>query len=143
MADVRRGRLSQGEYRELVGKALQADRFTLDEFPVLSQLPAVERWAAAHEREICLRGKALQLLLRQSVAEVIASVGEADDAVTRRLVEYLQLRFQQNLPVRAVAERWGCSTVHVWRCAGLRALDLVTERFFELARSHGQSEAIL
>jgi len=139
MAEMRRGRKSQEAYRELVGKALLSDRFTLDEFPVLSQLPAVEQWAAAHPRDLCPRGKALQLLLRQAVAEVIASVGEADDVAVRRLVEYLQLRYQQGISVKGIADRWGCSTVQVWRAAGQRALDLVTARFLDLARATGQS----
>jgi hypothetical protein len=143
MAEARRGRKSHEAYRELVAKALLSDRFTLDEFPVLSQLPAVEQWALAHPRELCPRGKALQLLLRQAVTAVIALVGEADDLATRRLVEYLQLRFQQGMPVRSIAEQWGCSTVQVWRSAGRRALDLVTGQFLELARSAGQPGSVL
>lgn len=139
MADTRRGRKSQEAYRELVAKALLADRFTLDEFPVLSQLPAVEQWASAHPRELCPRGKALQALLRQAVAEVIAAVGDADDVAVRRLVEYLRLRYQESVSVKGIAERWGCSTVQVWRSAGRRALDLVTARVLELGRASGQS----
>jgi hypothetical protein len=127
----------------LVAKALLADRLTLDEFPVLSQLPSVETWAQAHPRDLCPRGKALQVLLRQAVTDVVVSVGEADDVATRRLVEYLQLRFQQRLSVRAIAERWGCSAVHVWRSTGRRALDLVTARFLEAARPAAQLDTVL
>jgi hypothetical protein len=134
MAEARRGRKTHEAYHELVAKALGASRFALDGFPVLSQLPAVERWVADHPREMLPRGKALQGLLRQAVVEVIASVGEADDRAMCRLVEYLQLRYQQRLTVKAIAERWGCSTVQVWRGTGHRALDLVTMRFLELAR---------
>jgi hypothetical protein len=127
----------------LVAKALLSDRLTLDEFPVLSQLPSVETWALAHPRELCPRGRALQVLLLQAVTDVVVSVSEADDLATRRLVEYLQLRFQQRLSVRAIAERWGCSAVHVWRSTGRRALDLVTARFLEAARPSAQAETVL
>src|SRR5215469_1689770 len=74
----RRGRRSLDNYRELVGKALLSDRLTLDEFPVLSQLPSVQTWAQAHPREQCPRGRALQVLLRQAMTDVVVSVGEAD-----------------------------------------------------------------
>ena len=141
--ETRRGRRSLDNYRELVARALLSDRLTLEEFPVLSQLPSVEQWALAHPRELCPRGKALQMFLRQAVTEVVVSVGEADDVATRRLVEYLQLRFQQGMPVRAIAERWGCSAVQVWRSTGRRALDLVTARFLESARPAAQSDSVL
>jgi hypothetical protein len=134
MAEARRGRKSQGAYRELVAKALVADRFTLDEFPVLCQLPAVEQWAAANPRELLPRGKALQLLLRRAIVDVIDALGEPDDVAVRRLVEYLELRYQKGWHVKTIAERWGCSTVQVWRGTGRRALDLVTARFLLLAR---------
>jgi hypothetical protein len=135
MAETRKGRKSQSDYRELIAKALISDRFSLEEFPVLSQLPAIERWATAHPHELLPRGKALQLLLARSVADVIAKIGDADDLVLRRIVLYLQLRYQQHQSVKAIAESWQCSTVHVWRTVGQRALNLVTERFLEVARS--------
>src|SRR5438309_1669690 len=100
MAETRRGRKSQEAYRELVAKALLADRFTLEEFPVLSQLPAVEAWAAANSRELLPRGKALQQLLRRAVAEVIEAVGEPDDVAVRRLVDYLDLRYGKQWHVK-------------------------------------------
>jgi hypothetical protein len=134
MADGRRGRKRQEEYRELVMKALTADRFTLEDFPILSQLPAIEHWAAAHPRELLPHGKAIQGYLRQAVKDVIASVGEPEDETMRRLVEYLQLRYLQKVSQKAIAERWGCSTVQVWRSVGHRAIDLITARFLELAR---------
>jgi hypothetical protein len=132
--EVRRGRKSLDQYRGLVAKALVSDRFTLDEFPVLSQLPVVEQWAATNPRQLCARGRALQALLRQAVADVIAEAGDLDDVAVGRLVEYLRLRYQEGRPVKAIAERWSCSTVQVWRSAGRRALDLVTERFLDRAR---------
>lgn len=72
MTDSKRGRKSQANYRELVAKALRSDRFTFDEFPVLSQLPAIEQWAAAHGRELLPHGKALQVFLRHAIEDVSA-----------------------------------------------------------------------
>lgn len=136
--EARRGRRSLDDYRELVAKALLSDRFALDEFPILSQLPAVEQWAATNPRQLCARGKALQALLRQAVTDVITAAGEADDAAVSRLVDYLRLRYQEGQSVKAIAAQWGCSTVQVWRSAGRRALDLVTARFLERARPIGE-----
>jgi hypothetical protein len=143
MAEPRRGRKSQEAYRALVAKALLADRFTLEELPVLSQLPAVETWAAANPRELLPRGKALQHLLRRAVADIIEAVGEPDDVAMRRLVEYLDLPYRKQWHVKAIAAQWGCSTVQVWRSTGHRALDLVTARFLILARVSGQSDRVL
>jgi hypothetical protein len=137
--EARRGRKSLDQYRELVAKALVSDRFTLDEFPILSQLPVVEQWATTNPRQLCARGKALQALLRQAVADVIAEAGDADDAAVRRLVDYLQLRYQEGLSVKAIAQQWGCSTVQVWRSAGRRALDLVTACFLDRARPNSET----
>lgn len=143
MAETRRGRKSQEAYRELVAKALLADRFTLEEFPVLSQLPAVEQWAAANPRELLPRGRALQHLLRHAVTDVIEAAGEPDDVAVRRLVEYLDMRYRKQCRVKAIADQWGCSSVQVWRSSGRRALDLVTARFLILARVPGQSDRLL
>lgn len=135
MTETKRGRKSQSNYRALVGKALFADRFALEEFPVLSQLPAVEQWAAAHQRELLPHGKALQIILRQAVEDVIARIGEAQDTQMRRLIDFLRSRYIEQASVKVIAESWGCSTVHVWRSVGQRALDLVTDRFLELGRT--------
>jgi hypothetical protein len=123
----------------LVAKALVSDRFALDAFPILSQLPAVEQVAAANPRLLCARGKALQTFLRQAVSEVIAAAGDTDDVAVGRLVEYLRWRYQEGVSVRAIAQRWGCSTVQVWRSTGRRALDLVTVRFLEQVRAASEN----
>lgn len=132
----------QQHYRALVGKALFADRFTLDEFPVLADVPLVAQWAAAHPREFLPRGKALQALLRRAVADVVALCGEADNAGLTRVGEFAQLRYQQRWTVVAIARQWGCdrSSVH-HRVAG-RTLALVTRRFLQIVESsHWQAPA--
>lgn len=137
MPEVRRGRKRQSEYRELVVKAFRVieDRSALETFPVLSQLPAIEQWATAHPRELLPHGKALQRLLLQAVAEVLAGLGEDDDAWLARFKDLLRQHYQQRVAVHTLAKQWGCSRVQVWRSYGQRALDMVTERFLELARS--------
>jgi len=78
-----RGRvvLNQGEgdidYCVLVDRALFADCYTLDGFPVLSELPLVARWGEAHPRDLLPRGKALHALLRRAVADVAACAPRA------------------------------------------------------------------
>jgi len=71
---------------------------------------------------------------------VIAEAGDVDDVAVGRLMEYLRLRYQDGQSVRAIAERWRCSTVQVWCSSGRRELDLVTARFLERARL--SSEAV-
>ena len=135
MAETRKGRKSQADYRDLIGKALLSDRFTLEEFPVLSQLPAIERWATTHPHELLPHGKALQLLLGKSVADVIVLLDDTPDGATHRVAEYLRLRYQQQKKVKDIAEQWDLSAEQIWRSAGRRSLDLITERFLQIARS--------
>jgi hypothetical protein len=135
MAETRRGRKSQASYRELVAKALLADRFALEESPVLSQLPAIERWVSDHEHELLPHGKALHIALHQAIQRVIATIGDADDVQLVRVVQYLRWRYVERVSVKQIAEQGGCSSVHVWRTAGCRALDMVTDAFLAIARS--------
>jgi hypothetical protein len=125
-----------------VTKALLSDRFELEEFPALSQLLAVERWAQDHPSELLPHGKAMQRLLRQSIMDVIARIGEADDMQLAMVVDYLRVRYVEGGSVNAIAEAWGCSRVHVWRKAGKIAMDFVTERFLELARDATRNSEI-
>jgi hypothetical protein len=94
------------EYCALVGKALFADCYTLDDFPVLSELPLVAQWAQAHPRELLPRGKALHALLRRAVADVVACAPE-NDASLGRVADFARLRYQQRLTVVAIARQWG------------------------------------
>jgi len=135
MAEKRKGRKSQADYREMIGKALLSDRFTLEEFPVLSQLPGIEKWAAAHPYELLPRGKALESLLGKAVADAIVFLGDAKDTTTRRVAEYLRLRYQEQKKVKDIAQEWQLSVDQVSRTAGRRALDIATERFLMLAHS--------
>lgn len=146
MAESKRGRKSQADYREQIAKALLSDRFTLEDFPVLSQLPAVQAWANAHPNELLPHGKALQGLLRQAVRDVFARIGDAEDRQLQRVADYLSSRYLCGISVNEIAERWDCSRVHVWRVAGKYALELVTERFMEIAREsekNGQTLRVL
>ena len=107
MAETRRGRKSQSDYKVLVGKALTLldNLFALDEFPILCQLPAVEQWSTAHHHELLPHGKGLRTILRQAVALVIERIGDEESGASARLVEYLQLRYQQSHLVKDIAER--------------------------------------
>jgi len=73
---------------ELVGRALAADRFDLDTFQTLSELPAVERFAAAYPHALLPRGKALQLLLERTVAEVATAYAEDSDRPLRKIAKW-------------------------------------------------------
>jgi hypothetical protein len=143
MAETRRGRKSQSSYRALVGKALSYldDLCALNEFPVLSQLPAIEQWAADHAHDLLPHGKALRGYLRKATAEVIAGIGE--DGTSARLVEYIQLRYQQRMLVKDIAERWHLSVEQVWRSAGRQALELITEQFLQIARGTDQKPKLV
>jgi hypothetical protein len=145
MAETRRGRKSQSDYQNLVGKALTLldDLFTLDEFPVLSQLPAVQEWVTSHPYELLPQGKGLRHLLQQSVALVIEKIGEGERGISARLIHYLQLRYQQGLLVKDIAEQWNLSPEQVWRSVGRRALELVTDQFLELAHTSDQKSKLI
>jgi hypothetical protein len=117
---------------KLVGKALRADRFTLDAFPVLCQLPAVEQWAASHPRALLARGKALQALLRRAVADVATDYAEDDDATLRRLATYVRLRYQEHQSVTAIARQWQLNRTYVSRSVSLRAVQVITHRFVQI-----------
>lgn len=145
MAETRRGRKSQSDYKSLVGKALLLfnDLFALDEFPVLSQLPAVEQWVSAHEHELLPHGKALRALLRQAVAKVIEQIGDGEGGTSARLVAYLRLRYQQGLLVKDIADQWNLSVEQVWRSAGRRALELITDQFLQSARGIDQKPKVV
>ncbi|MBA3825416.1 MAG: hypothetical protein H0X24_16150 [Ktedonobacterales bacterium] len=145
MAESRRGRKSQSDYKVLVGKALTllGDLFALDEFPILSQLPAVEQWAAAHHHDLLPHGKGLRALLQHAVALVIEKIGDEESGTSARLVQYLQLRYQQGLLVKDIAERWSLSAEQVWRSSGRRALELVTDQFLEIARCSDQKPKLV
>ena len=119
----------------LVGKALATDRFDLDEFPLLSELPAVERFAAAHPHALLPRGKAIQTLLQRAVTEVATAYAEDADRTLRRIAAYVRLRYQEGKSVRAIAEEWGVERSALSHQLSRRALLVVTHRFLQLAQS--------
>jgi len=122
-------------YRELVAKALWADLFTLDEFPVLSTLPVVVAWAQAHPREMLPRGKVLRALLRRAVGDVRAAVNDAQDLPSQRLGQFVQLRYQEQHTVTAIAERLQLTRAYVSRSLSRRATEVIARRFAQLAES--------
>jgi hypothetical protein len=117
-----------------VGKALAADRFTLDEFPVLSALPAVERFATAHPHALLPRGKALQLLLSRAIGEVATAYADDADATMRRIAAYVRLRYQERQSVTAIAQQWQMERSALSHQLSRRALLVVTHRFLHLAQ---------
>jgi hypothetical protein len=121
-------------YCELVGKALGADRFTLDVFPVLSRLPAVEQWAAAHPHALLARGKALQALLRRAVADVATGYADTDDVALRQLAVYVRLRYQEQQSVAAIAQQWLLNRSYVSRRWSHRAVQVIAHRFAQLVQ---------
>jgi len=122
-------------YRELVAKALQADLFALDEFPVLSELPLVAAWAEAHPREMLPRGKVLRALLRRATGDVRAAVQDAQDRSSQRLGQFVQLRYQEQQTVTAIAEHLHLTRAYVSRSLGRRATEVIARRFVQLAES--------
>jgi hypothetical protein len=122
-------------YSELVGKALVADRFALDAFPVLGELPAVERFAAAHPHALLPRGKAVQALLWRAVAEVATAYADERDLLLRRIAAFVRLRYQERQTVTAIAKAWGMDRADLSRQVSRRAVEVVAHRFFCLARS--------
>lgn len=121
------------EYIRLVGKALVADRFDLDDFRVLSKLPAVERFATAHPHALLPRGKAIRLLLDRAVAEVATAYAEDQDRTLRRIAAYVRLRYQEGKSVKDIAEVWGLDRTVVSRQYSRRSLQVVSHRFLQLA----------
>ncbi len=121
-------------YANLVGKALAADRFTLDEFPLLSELPAVERFAAAYPHALLPRGKALQVLLSRAIGEVATTYAEDSDATMRRLAAYVRRRYQERQSVTAIARQWQMERSALSHQLSRRALLVVTHRFLQLAQ---------
>jgi hypothetical protein len=120
------------DYCALVGKALFADCYTLDAFPVLSQLPLVSQWAEAHPHDLLPRGKALYGLLRRAVADVVTCAPEGDRFLGQ-VAEFARLRYQERLTVAAIAQRWGLSCKHLHCNYRRPALELVTRRFLQLS----------
>jgi hypothetical protein len=119
----------------LVGKALGEDRFALDAFPVLSELPAIERFAATHPHALLPRGKAVQVLLWRAVAEVATAYADERDALLRRIAAFVRLRYQEGQTVTAIARAWGVDRSDLSRQLSRRAVEVVAHRFFSLARS--------
>jgi len=134
------GRAARGEgggdpdYCALVGKALFADCYTLDDFPALSELPLVARWAEAHPRELLPRGKALHALLRRTVADVAACAPEGDPYLAR-VADFTRLRYQERLTVAAISRRWGMHRRSMYGGYTRQALELVTRRLLQLAEA--------
>ncbi len=131
---------------ELVGRALAADRFDLEAFPILSELPAIERFVAAHPHALLPRGKALQLLLERSVAEVATAYAEDVDRTLRKIAAYVRLRYQEGKTVKDIAEAWGLERSVLSRQLSRRSLQVVAHRFLQLAEhlrweQHGASPA--
>jgi hypothetical protein len=116
-----------------VGKALGADRFELDGFRVLSELPAVERFAVAHPQTLLPRGKAIRILLDRAVAEVATAYAEDADWTLRRIAAYVQLRYGEGRTVTAIAQEWGLERSALSHQLSRRALQVVTHRFLQLA----------
>ena len=122
-----------GEICKLVGKALEADRFELDQFKVLSTLPGIERYAADHPNALLPRGKALQVLLARAVNEVSTAYAEDHDRTLRRIAAYVRLRYQDGKSVKDIAEAWGLDRTVVSRQYSRRSLQVVSHRFLQLA----------
>jgi hypothetical protein len=125
-------RSEESSLATLVGKALNADRFVLETFPVLSELPPIEQWTSAHPRELLCRGKALQALLRRAVADVASSYAKEDDTALRRLAEYVRLRYQEGMSVTEIAKRWQMNRSGVSHRFSGRAVQLIAHRFEQL-----------
>ena len=95
------------EYVTFVGQALVADRFDLDGFRVLSELPAVERFAAAHPYALLPRGKAIRLLSIAQLPRMTTAYADDSDKTLRRIAAYVRLRYQEGKSVKDIAEAWG------------------------------------
>jgi hypothetical protein len=117
---------------EVVGRALVADRLALDSFPVLSELPVIEQWSAAHPRELLCKGKALHTLLRRAVSDVAFGYAKDEDATLRRLAEFVRLRYIERLTVTEIAQRWRMNRSGVSHRFSGQAIQLVARRFEQL-----------
>ena len=104
-----------------------------DAFPVLSELPAVERFAVAHPYALLPRGKALQLLLNRAIGDVTTAYAEDADRTLRRIAAYVRLRYQEGKSVKAIAEAWGLDRTVLSRQLSRRSLKVVSHRFLQLA----------
>ena len=122
-----------GEICKLVGKALEADRFELEEFNVLSTLPGIERYAEAHPNALLPKGKALQVLLHRAVSEVATAYAEDSDKTLRKIAAYVRLRYEDKRSVKDIAEEWGLDRTVVSRQYSRRSLQVVSHRFLQLA----------
>ena len=102
-------------------------------FPVLSELPGIERFEEAHPHALLPRGKALQLLLTRAVNEVSTAYAEDADRTLRRIAAYVRLRYQDGKSVKDIAEAWGLDRTVLSRQLSRRALQVVAHRFLQLA----------
>jgi hypothetical protein len=133
MTQLRSATPDAGDLCMLVGKALEADRFDLDEFPVLSEVPGIERFAVAHPHALLPRGKALQLLLTRAVTEVSTVYAEDGGRTLRKIAANVRLRYQDKCSVKDIAEAWGFDRTVLSRQLSRCSLQVVSHRFLQLA----------
>ncbi len=79
-------------------QALPADMCTADE----------DRWSVVFDRSWATT------VMRQAAERLAERAAKVDDRAQRR-VELLRLRFQEDLPIRDIAERWDLDPVHLHR----------------------------
>jgi hypothetical protein len=133
LQEVHREAASMATYRELVGKALRADRFAFDEFPVLSELPVVEHWAATHPRQLLARGRALEAVLRAAIGDVLQALDGARDRPSCRLTHFNWPPYLDRATVTAIAGELGMDRALVHRLVARRALEVIALRVQQLA----------
>ena len=129
-APDQRGTASSDQWQEfidLVHRALKKldDQFALDEIPTLYRLPVVQQWIAASSQEFLVRGKAVQLYLRQAVEMVIAEYAESPAPHLQRIALFARGHYLQGKTVVAVAKELGISRslgVHEADPRSLRAI---------------------
>jgi len=127
-------------YYQLVAQALLKldDWFELEDYPVLSQMPAVVAYARSHSYDILPHGQALSQLLRRAVEEVSSQCATSPGRTMQRAAVYLRSRYLEKQTVKTIAQQLGISTDQLGRTVGVLSIPLVAKQFYRLARGQYQ-----
>src|SRR5215472_8163499 len=94
-------------YYQLVAQALLKldDWFELEEYPVLSQMPAVVAYARSHPYDILPHGQAISQLLTRAVEEVSSQCATSQGRTMQRAAIYLRSRYLEKQTVKTIAQQ--------------------------------------
>jgi hypothetical protein len=129
----RRGRLSREEYIRAVCAVIRWDPFRLDDCALLGQLPGVRGHAQQLSKAIFPTGTAIHRLIERSVEEVEQLAEMQRDAKSQRVARFLEVWYRQRGTVVSAAEALDLSRSYVAHRIQPHALELVAQRFLDLA----------